>query len=216
MKERDQQQILDLSQRARVFDPSSLDGVPQLLLDLVSKADQDKRLLNIDEIEQLCAWSGMSATALIQLQNQTEALLNQARHNLLSQRPELTRPGGDLHPEARAQACWHDCFQFLRISFYGVALQRTAITNTSGMLALAELYAYLDVPVPALLTLLDQLIELIKTKGDEAGAGRETTSRSLRETLQHISRMIRISQHREETTSLWHATPVNRKNSARD
>lgn len=195
----DQQRIVELARRARVFDPGSLDGVPKNLLVILIRANQDKRLLHLGELEQLCAWSGVNARALDQLQNQTEDLVNQARHTLLSQLPQLTRPGGGLHPEERAQACWNDCFQFLRISFYGVALQRTAITNASGMHALAELYAYLDVPVPALLTLLDELAELCKTQADAADAKQETTA--LSETLLHISRMVRISQHREETKS---------------
>lgn len=195
----DQQRIAELARRARVFDPEGLEDVPKNLLDILIRANQDKRLLRLDELEALCAWSGMNASALVQLQHQSQHLVNQARHVLLSQQPQLTQPGGGLHPEVRAQACWNDCFQFLRISFYGVALQRTAITNASGMGALAELYAYLAVPVPALLTLLNELAELCRTQADAAGAEKETTA--LRETLLHISAMVRISQHREETKS---------------
>ena len=96
--------------------------------------------------------------------------------------------GGKLYPETRARACWTDCFHFLRVSLYGAALGRTQITDSEGMRALAELYALLDVPVPALLSALKHLSRHSVAAYTRLGGGDQ--GEALGTTLTHISNMI--------------------------
>ena len=93
--------------------------------------------------------------------------MDQARHDLLEAQPHLVKPGGALYPEHRAEACWRDCFHFLRVCCYAVAVAQPKFTNPQGMAALGELYAALGVPVDGLLLALARLQELAtKSYGD--------------------------------------------------
>ena len=183
------ERIKQLAVRAQVCGLSNDCTVPEQLRTLIRQADQAKRLLDDDEIRLCCDWSGADASPLIALQSQASQLVDQARSNLLKQQPQLVQPGGKLFPQERAEACWRDCFHFLRISIYGTALRRSEITDNNGMQCLAELYDLLDVPVPALLLALDQLRNHSVIAYRELGAGSE--AEDLDDALTHLSNMIR-------------------------
>lgn len=152
-----QLQIRQLAAKARVF---GLADNPVLLKEhqrVLTEADQAKRLLSSAELRDLCANSGTGAAALEQLQDQVEALVDASRKALLGKQPELVQPGGALYPEDRAEACWRDCYHFLRVSCYGAACAESAICDPDGMAALGELYALLGVPTDALQLALIEL-----------------------------------------------------------
>ena len=192
------EQIKELAQGSKVCGLSGDRSIPGQIRDLIDEADQHKRLLSDEEIQLCCGWSGVEAAPLIALQGQVSHLVDQSRADLLSEQPELVQPGGKLFPQLRAEACWRDCFHFLRVSIYGSALRRTDVTDSDGMRCLAELYALLDVPVPALLLALDRLRVHSVASYSRLGAGAE--AKALGDALTHLCNMIRKEMKRHDGT----------------
>ena len=189
-------QIKDLVQRAKVCGLDQDPSIPDALRQVIAEADHQKRLLTTDEIQMCCRWSGVGPTALIALQEQLPELVSRARAALLQDEPDLVKPGGKLHPQERADACWRDCFHFLRISLYGRALERREITDPQGMIALAELYRVLDVPVSALLRALSHLRQ--QSIQVYAGLSSSNQAEALGATLENITNTIRNVMKRRE------------------
>ena len=106
------------------------------------------------------------------------------------------QPGGKLFPQDRADACWRDCFHFLRVSIYGTALRKRDVTDSEGMQCLAELYALLDVPVPGLLLALDRLRLHSVASYRRLGGGAD--SDALGDALSHLGNIIRKEMKRHE------------------
>ena len=190
------QQIRELALQSKVCGLSQDLSLPENLRDLIDNADQNKRLLNDNEIRLCCNWSGLATAPLIALQSQVSELVDQARADLLKEQPELVQPGGKLFPADRAEACWRDCFHFLRVSIYGAALRRTEITDPNGMHSLAELYALLEVPVPALLLALDRLRQHSVAAYSLLGA--ESNAKTLNDALTHLGDMICKEMKRDD------------------
>ena len=152
--------IRQLAAKAQVLGLPQQPNLSQSSRQLLQHADQERRLLSSSEIQSLCQHSGVMAAPLEQLQGQAQPLVDQARHDLLEAQPHLVKPGGARYPEHRAEACWRDCFHFLRGCGYAVAVAQPKFTNPQGMAALGELYAALGVPVDGLLLALARLQEL--------------------------------------------------------
>ena len=188
--------IKDLARRARVCGLSTDPDLPQHLRDLVDTADRGQRLLHDAEIQLCCDWSGADAKALIAVQRQASDLVAQARSDLLKEQPQLVQPGGGLFPQSRAEACWRDCFHFLRVSLYGTALRRSQVTDSKGLHHLGQLYALLDVPVPALLLALHHLRRHAVTACCEFGAGSD--GEALSAALSDLRNMIRREMKRHD------------------
>ena len=189
-------QIRALAQRAKVCGLDEDPTIPINLRQVIATANRDQRLLTVEELQHCCQWSGVECAPLVSLQDLVPELVNQSRSALISDEPDLVKPGGKLHPQERADACWRDCFHFLRVSLYGIALKRTEITDREGMVALAELYSLLDVPVPALLRALAHLRQhSMQAYADLCSAGQ---AKALGETVNHISNTIRHVMKRNE------------------
>ena len=154
MHQHSPEHIAALARRAQVCGLHRQAAIPSHVRQVLEEADHTKRLLSTDEINQLCANSGVNASALNALQQQVEHLVDTTRQELLAEQPELVQPGGALHPAHRAEACWRDCFHFLRVCLYGVAIRRPNVTDPEGMEALGELYRAVGVPIDALLIAL--------------------------------------------------------------
>lgn len=152
--------IRQLAAKAQVLGLPQHPNLSESSRQLLQHADQERRLLSSSEIQSLCQLSGVMAAPLEQLQDQAQPLVDQARRDLLEAQPHLVKPGGALYPEHRAEACWRDCFHFLRVCCYAVAVAQPKFTNPQGMAALGELYAALGVPVDGLLLALARLQEL--------------------------------------------------------
>ena len=194
------QRIKKLAKDSKVCGLCGDPSLPENLRDLIDEADQSKRLLSDEEIQLCCGWSGLDAAPLTALQRQVSGLVDQARAELLSEQPQLVQPGGKLFPQERADACWRDCFHFLRVSIYGTALGRADFTDRDGMQCLAELYALLDVPVPALLLALDRLRLHAVTSYSNLGAGADADA--LGDALSHLGNTIRKEMKRHEGAQL--------------
>ncbi len=146
-----------LVQTAQVQGLSLKQELPQATRTIVERADQSQRQLTSDEIATICQVSDMDASLPNSLIQRSDQLVNQARGHLLETQPHLVQPGGALHPQDRAEACWRDCWNFLRVIIYAVACNQSCFTNPSGMAALRELYRRMNVPIEGMNIALNQL-----------------------------------------------------------
>ena len=149
-----------MSMIARVCGLSDQADLPKQIRTIIQKADQAKRLLTPAELQAICLHSGISVTTPLQLQTTADALVAQARAELNRRFPDLCQPGGALHPQERAEACWRDCWNFLRVVIYAVAVGQRQFTDPGGMEALRELYRRMGVPIEAMRMALQSLQEL--------------------------------------------------------
>ena len=161
--------ISQLSKAAKVCGISNRNNLPEEARVLIAKADTSKRFLSAEELKTICNCCNTSEDAIELLIAESNQVIDKARRQLLAQQPQLILPGGKLHPEPRAEACWRDCQQFLRVIIYGVACDCTEVTNAAGMTALRQLYKEMEVPVPAMMYVLAQIrtltTQVLKTSG---------------------------------------------------
>ena len=149
-----------LVQTAQVQGLSINQDLPQATRSILERADQAQRQLTSDELATICKASGIDESLPGSLIQQSDELVNQARGHLLETQPHLVQPGGALHPQDRAEACWRDCWNFLRVITYAVACNQSCFTNPSGMAALRELYSRMNVPIEGMNIALEQLKKL--------------------------------------------------------
>ena len=154
---------------------------------IIGAADRERRQLNQEELLSLCAASGQDASLPRRLQNNADDLVNQARCHLLEQQPQLVEPGGALFPSERADACWKDCWNFLRVIVYAMACKRSNFTNPAGMAALRELYQRMGVPTEGLNIALMQLNVLAAQKF-ERGADQELINACFQHLIEQLNK----------------------------
>ena len=170
-----------LVQTAQVQGLSINQELPQATRSILERADQAQRQLTSDELSTICQVSGIDGSLADNLIQRSDHLVNQARAHLLETQPHLVQPGGALHPEDRADACWRDCWNFLRVITYAVACNQSCFTNPSGMAALRELYRRMNVPIEGMNIALGQL----KEKALE-GVSRSNDRQLIRDCFQHL------------------------------
>ena len=170
-----------LVQTAQVQGLSINQELPQATRSILERADQAQRQLTSDELSTICQVSGIDGSLADNLIQRSDHLVNQARAHLLETQPHLVQPGGALHPEDRAEACWRDCWNFLRVITYAVACNQSCFTNPSGMAALRELYRRMNVPIEGMNIALVQL----KEKALE-GVSRSNDRQLIRDCFQHL------------------------------
>ena len=170
-----------LVQPAQVQGLSLNQDLPQATRSIVERADQAQRQLSSDELTTICQVSGIDVSLADNLIQRSDQLVNQARAHLIATQPHLVQPGGALHPEDRAEACWRDCWNFLRVITYAVACNQSCFTNPSGMAALRELYRRMNVPIEGMNMALGQL----KEKALE-GVSRSNDRQLINDCFQHL------------------------------
>ena len=170
-----------LVQIAQVQGLSINQDLPQATRSIVERADQAQRQLSSDELTTICQVSGIDVSLADNLIQRSDQLVNQARAHLIATQPHLVQPGGALHPEDRAEACWRDCWNFLRVITYAVACNQSCFTNPSGMAALRELYRRMNVPIEGMNIALGQL----KEKALE-GVSRSNDRQLINDCFQHL------------------------------
>ena len=170
-----------LVQTAQVQGLSLNQDLPQATRSIVERADQAQRQLSSDELTTICQVSGIDVSLADNLIQRSDQLVNQARAHLIATQPHLVQPGGALHPEDRAEACWRDCWNFLRVITYAVACNQSCFTNPSGMAALRELYKRMNVPIEGMNIALGQL----KEKALE-GVSRSNDRQLINNCFQHL------------------------------
>ena len=170
-----------LVQTAQVQGLSINQELPQATRSIIEGADQAQRQLSSDELTTICQVSGIEGSLADNLIQRSDQLVNQARAHLIETQPHLVQPGGALHPEDRADACWRDCWNFLRVITYAVACNQSCFTNPSGMAALRELYRRMNVPIEGMNIALGQL----KEKALD-GVSRSNDRQLIRDCFQHL------------------------------
>ena len=170
-----------LVQTAQVQGLSLNQDLPHATRSILERADQAQRQLSSDELTTICQVSGIDVSLADNLIKRSDQLVNQARSHLIATQPHLVQPGGALHPEDRAEACWRDCWNFLRVITYAVACNQSCFTNPSGMAALRELYRRMNVPIEGMNIALGQL----KEKALE-GVSRSNDRQLIRDCFQHL------------------------------
>ena len=170
-----------LVQTAQVQGLSLNQDLPQATRSILERADQAQRQLSSDELTTICQVSGIDVSLADNLIHRSDQLVNQARAHLIATQPHLVQPGGALHPEDRAEACWRDCWNFLRVITYAVACNQSCFTNPSGMAALRELYRRMNVPIEGMNIALIQL----KEKALE-GVSRSNDRQLIDDCFQHL------------------------------
>jgi hypothetical protein len=170
-----------LVQTAQVQGLSLNQDLPQATRSILERADQAQRQLSSDELTTICQVSGIDVSLADNLIQRSDQLVNQARAHLIATQPHLVQPGGALHPEDRAEACWRDCWNFLRVITYAVACNQSCFTNPSGMAALRELYRRMNVPIEGMNIALGQL----KEKALE-GVSRSNDRQLINDCFQHL------------------------------
>ena len=170
-----------LVQTAQVQGLSLNQDLPQATRGILERADQAQRQLSSDELTTICQVSGIDVSLADNLIQRSDQLVNQARAHLIATQPHLVQPGGALHPEDRAEACWRDCWNFLRVVIYAVACNQSCFTNESGMAALRELYRRMNVPIEGMNIALGQL----KEKALE-GVSRSNDRQLINDCFQHL------------------------------
>ena len=146
-----------LMQKARVLGLTDDEALPTESRRFIGAADAERRALSQHELQLICSAAGTDSTLPQLLQSKADALVDAARGHLLQQRPALTAPGGALHPEKRDEACWRDCWNFLRVINYAIATGECSFTDPSGMEALRDLYTMLGVPIDGMTIALKDL-----------------------------------------------------------
>ena len=170
-----------LVETAQVQGLSLNQDLPQATRSILERADQAQRQLSSDELTTICQVSGIDVSLADNLIQRSDQLVNQARAHLIATQPHLVQPGGALHPEDRAEACWRDCWNFLRVITYAVACNQSCFTNPSGMAALRELYRRMNVPIEGMNIALGQL----KEKALE-GVSRSNDRQLIDDCFQHL------------------------------
>ena len=170
-----------LVQTAQVQGLSLNPHLPQATRCILERADQAQRQLTSEELATICQASGIDQSLPSSLIQRSDHLVNQARAQLLATQPHLVQLGGALHPQDRAEACWRDCWNFLRVVIYAVACNQSCFTNPSGMAALRELYRRMNVPIEGMNIALGQLKE--KTL---EGVSRSNDRQLIRDCFQHL------------------------------
>ena len=170
-----------LVQTAQVPGLSLNQDLPHATRSILERADQTQRQLSSDELATICQVSGIDESLADNLIQRSDQLVNQARGHLLETQPHLVQPGGALHPKDRADACWRDCWNFLRVIIYAVACNQSCFTNPSGMAALRELYIRMNVPIEGMNIALGQLKE-----NALEGVSRSNHRQLIRDCFQHL------------------------------
>ena len=180
--------IKTLIQKAQVQGLSKNSALPQTTRTIISKADQAQRQLGHGELESICDESGINSSVPCHLVERANQMVNQARAHLLETHPQLVQPGGALFPQERAEACWRDCWNFLRVIIYAMACNHSEFTSPEGMDALRELYKRMNVPTDGLNIALDQLKRLALEE-----TSRTSDQRLLSDCFEHLKTQLNKS-----------------------
>ena len=133
---------------------------PDSAIAIFQQADDEKRYLNNEEIDEVKAVMPELARGLAEgklLRDNAAEIVSHAREVVLQAHPGITEPGGSLYPPIRAEACWRDFWHFLRCISYGIGGQRTDYTSDRGLDYMEQLYRELQVPLEAMVLGLEQL-----------------------------------------------------------
>lgn len=119
-------------------------------IQLFQAADDASRYLADEDLQQLHSSEPTSVNTAKFLRDNAADIVSEAREQVLAEYPNISEPGGELYPPARAEACWRDFWHFLRCITYGIAGNTAEFTSDEGLHHMNLLYQELGVPLPAM------------------------------------------------------------------
>jgi Phycobilisome protein len=105
--------------------------------------------------EEECADLGSGGLAAGFLRDSRDEIVAMARRQVTVSHPGIDEPGGALYPSFRAEACWRDLTNFVRVASYGcvcMSASNDSYLNAEGCKIMNAVYDELEVPRLALLT----------------------------------------------------------------
>jgi hypothetical protein len=182
------EKLRQLSINARILGLMYDKALPPSIRAIFKQADEPARPLSDHELRVICRFSAVDADNLQRLQSKTPQFVTSAKNRLLEKDPSLNLPGGALYPEERAEACWRDCWHFLRVTIYAVAAGRPAFTQPGGVQGLSDLYRELAVPISSMALAIGFLKS--EAVSDYSTYASPSDASILREALLHLEQMI--------------------------
>jgi Phycobilisome protein len=146
--------VRELIQKARIVSFATWHNThPAAAIGRFQAADDEGRYLtdeDLQQIQQLAPATAGLIPVVQQLRDRVSDIVDEARTGVLQTFPQITQPGGELYPSARADACWRDFWHFLRCITYGIAGGHTDYTSVEGLHYMQLLYQELQVPLDAM------------------------------------------------------------------
>ena len=195
------ERLRQLTAQARILGLMHDQSLPPTTRAILRQADAEARPLRDDELGAICGVSTVNAENLQRLQSKTPQIVTSAKSQLLRKDPGLVLPGGALYPEPRAEACWRDCWHFLRVTIYAVAAGQPVFTHSPGVKGLRDLYLELGVPISS----MAQAVGFLKTDAisDYTSYANPSDASLLGEALHHLEQMIeQLSQQSSADTEV--------------
>ncbi len=153
------EKVLELIKKARIVSLDSWQDIYDAqLIEYVQAADDQGRYLtdaDLQEMQKLEPAIAKYIPTVQILRDQVNAIVNEARAEVLRAFPEITQAGGGLYPSVRADACWRDFWHFLRCITYGIVGQHDNYLSAEGLQYMNLLYQELQVPLDAMVVGLE-------------------------------------------------------------
>jgi hypothetical protein len=151
-----------LIQKARIVSFATWDQTHSVaMIQCFQNADDQGQYLTDQDLQLIQQSENSDLSDLLvvvkQLRDRVSEIVDEARSQVLQTFPNITKPGGGLYPDARADACWRDFWHFLRCITYGIAAQHTDYTSAEGLHYLQLLYEELQVPLDAMIVGLESI-----------------------------------------------------------
>ena len=191
------ERLRQLTAQARILGLMHDQSLSPTIRAILRQADAEARQLSVDELGTICSASNVNAENLQRLQSKTPQIVTSAKSQLLRKDPGLVLAGGALYPEPRAEACWRDCWHFLRVTIYAVAAGRPDFTHPPGVKGLRDLYLELGVPISS----MAQAVGFLKADAisDYTSYASPSDTSLLGEALLHLEKMIQQLNQRSSS-----------------
>jgi hypothetical protein len=151
--------VRELIKKSRIVSFVNLeDAYPIEVIQCLQAADDQGRYLTDADLQQMQELAPAIAKFIPMVQllrDRVNAIVDEARAEVLQAFPDITQAGGRLYPTERADACWRDFWHFLRCITYGITGQRTDYLSAEGLQYMHLLYQELQVPLDAMVVGLE-------------------------------------------------------------
>ncbi len=151
--------VRELIKKSRIVSFVKLeDAYPIEVIQCLQAADDQGRYLtdaDLQQMQELAPAIAKFIPVVQLLRDRVNAIVDEARAEVLQAFPDITQAGGRLYPAERADACWRDFWHFLRCITYGITGQRTDYLSAEGLQYMHLLYQELQVPLDAMVAGLE-------------------------------------------------------------
>lgn len=163
MAKQERSEIKQLVKKAQVCGLQNNESVDSQARSLIKLADQEKRMLSDAEIASICDHARTNPAAIESIIKGAQAYVDRCKQTLICEQPHLFEEGGALHPSERSEACWRDCWNFLRVAIYATATNTPICTDTNGIEIVRQLYDLMNVPTAGMTLALHALSQAVCT-----------------------------------------------------